>query len=169
MRRFLAFIFLCTLPLLAETPAGAFLGLHGGQEHRYGVDLGFTTSSVGASAWGAHLGFITMMEHGSDDPNSTAYTAKAPGSYKATVNIQGYQLGAFADLGRAWIALGAEHQAITTRNYTVLPDRTWVVNPETKEQGLGGYIKAGYKFSSISIYVGYGSRTHLVAGVGLHF
>lgn len=168
MRRLLALLLLA-LPLMASEPVGAFLGVGGGQDRRFSIDLGLCQSTVQATAWGGHLGFISRLDGASDDPNSTAYTPKAPGSYTATVSFQGYQLGAYMDTGRAFVAAGVEFAAETTRAYVVRPDRTWEVQSDQTKSGAGVYLKAGLKFNAISLYVGYGSKTQLLAGVGLHF
>lgn len=169
MRRLLA-LFLLVLPLMAQDPApGAFIGAGLGKDRRFMVDLGLSSGNVQTTAWGVHLGFMSRMDDDATDPNSTYYTSKTPGAYTATVSFQAFQLGAYAEVGRAWAALGVEHATETTRSYVVRPDRTWDVQPEVGKSGAGAYVKAGLKFNSFSIYVGYGSRSEFVAGLGLHF
>lgn len=167
MRRILLLLLLA-LPLAAQDP-GAFLGVALGQDRRFQVDLGLSSGNVQTTAWGVHLGFMSRMDDDATDPNSTYYTSKTPGAYTATVSFQAFQLGAYAEVGRAWAALGVEHATETTRSYVVRPDRTWDVQPEVGKSGAGAYVKAGLKFNSFSIYVGYGSRSEFVAGLGLHF
>ena len=113
---------------------------------------------------------VALDENGEETNSGSTYcTSKAPGAYTDTVDFQAFQLGVYAEVGRAWAALGVEHASETTRSYVVQPDRTWAVQPEAKKAGAGAYLKTGLKLSACSIYVGYGSRSEFVAGLGLHF
>ena len=169
MHRLLA-LFLLVLPLVAQDPApGAFIGAGLGKDRRFMVDLGLSSGNVQTTAWGGHMGFMSRSSDTSDNSGSTYYTSKAPGAYTDTVDFQAFQLGVYAEVGRAWAALGVEHASETTRSYVVQPDRTWAVQPEANKSGAGGYLKAGLKLSACSIYVGYGTRSEFVAGLGLHF
>ena len=169
MRRLLALLLL-VLPLMAQDPApGAFIGAGLGKDRRFMVDIGLSSGHVQTTAWGGHLGFMSRSSDTTDTSNSTYYTSKAPGSYKDTLDFQGYQLGVFAEVGRAWGALGGELVTERTRTYTVNSNRTVSVDPEASKTSAGIYLKAGLKFSACSVYVGYGSRSEFVAGLGIHF
>lgn len=169
MRRFLLLLILIVLPLRATDPTGVFIGAAAGQDRRWSVDIALATSIVQTSAWGAHMGFLGYGESGTSNPNGIPHTTKPSGAYTDTLNFQGYQFGAYADWGRAWAALGVEHTTETLRTYTVDAKGLWSVQPDAQKVRTGGYLKVGMKLSACSIYVGYGTRSEFVAGLGLHF
>lgn len=167
MFRYFTLCFTLLACSLLGAQAIGFVGAHGGQDQRWGVDVALAQRGVGASSWGLHLAGIGRQEE-QTLPDSY-YTDKAPGTYTITTTTQGFQLGFYQDAGRAWFALGAETLKDTQRTYTVAADRTWSALAEVNRGGSGAYAKVGLKAGIVSIYGGYGSKTKVVLGLAIHF
>ena len=87
---------------------------------------------------------------------------QAVGSTRET-DFNCLQLGGWADWGRAYAALGAEH---LQRSVSVMTRTGSVVNNTDQ---MGGYIKLGYRIAEhLSLYVSAGSESKLLGGLGIH-
>lgn len=157
-----------TLTVYAQSPANCMIGVGAGADKRWHFDAAFASTRWGASAKGLHIGGIGSQAE--DTAPTSPYTQKAPGRYEDVMSCSGLQLGAFADWGRAWAAIGAETLTRKVKSYTVQADRTWAVDPGEKETGgQGAYLKVGWRLGSVSIWAGYGTRSEAQGGIALHF
>ncbi len=152
-----------------QLPDNACLMTFGvGPKQRLNFDFGFVSSQWGATRTGFHLGLVGVVI---DDENNNTGQRKSPGDHEEILGGGGFQIGGFADVGRAWCVGGVEHFHLEVRHYTLAADYTMQSDTGKQEEGgLGVYFKAGYRLgTSWSVWAGGGSRSGFVAGVGLHF
>lgn len=155
-------------PAFAQTPSNCMIGVGAGADNRWHFDVAFASTRWGATAKGLHVGGIGSRDK--DDSASSPYTQKAPGHYEDVTSCSGLQIGAFADWGRAWAAIGAETLTRKVKAYTVDVDHTWHTASGAEETGgQGAYLKVGWRLGSWSIYAGYGTRSKAQAGLAIHF
>lgn len=161
-------ICVAALATYAQSPSNCMIGVGAGSDRRWHFDAAFASTRWGASAKGIHVGGIGSQDE--DRSPSSPYTQKAPGRYEDVTSCSGLQVGAFADWGRAWAALGAETLTRKVKSYTVAADHTWAVAPgEAETGGQGAYLKVGWRLGSWSIYAGWGTRSKAQAGLAIHF
>lgn len=163
-----AWIVSATVMVHAQSPENCMIGVGAGTDRRWDFDVAFASTRWGATAKGLHVAGIGSQKD--ESLPSSPYIQKAPGTYEDVTNCSGLQVGAFADWGRAWVAIGAETLTRKVKSYTVAADRTWSVAPGEKETGgQGAYLKLGWRLGSWSIYAGFGTQSKATAGLALHF
>jgi len=163
-----AWIVSTALSLHAQSPQGCMIGVGAGADKRWHFDAAFASTRWGATARGLHVGGIGSQKD--DNQPSSPYTQKAPGSYEDVTECSGFQIGAFADWGRAWAAIGAETLTRKVKAYTVAADHTWATAPGERETGgQGAYLKVGYRLGSWSIFAGFGTQSKAQGGLAVHF
>ena len=160
---------LMILPLSAASPDVAhsyMLGVAGYSDQKYSLDAGFAVHQWGYSTVGFHAALIARADSDSD-ATTNPVTMSTPGSTRSTTGASGYQLGFLADVGRGWVAIGAESLSISYKMVTVTSDRggNMASTSNTTDNGVGAYIKAGLRGEHFGVFLGAGTRSKLAIGV----
>lgn len=158
MRQILLILMLAfSLHATSPDDTSLWLGVCAGADQHYGFDLGVPCVRSGTACWGVHVGGVGLNRKTGTDQ------AQAPGTTYET-DFNALQAGGWADWGRGYAALGAEHLQRSVIRYT---GRGSTV--DTTDQ-LGAYVKLGYRIAEhVSLYVSAGSQSKLLGGIGVHF
>lgn len=149
-------------------PPGVFwVAIAAGADHHLMMDASFAFHRAGATAWGMEIGIVGLNDQ---DTNTRPL---APNETRET-DWGGVQLGAWADWGRAYGAVGVERvtQSTTFNQITLTPNTNIpVTNSVTTDTAkFGGFVKVGYRFTkNFSIYGSYGTQSKAFVGLGFHF
>ena len=126
----------------------------------------FALHQWGYSTVGFHAALIARADSDSD-ATTNPVTMSTPGSTRSTTGASGYQLGFLADVGRGWVAIGAESLSINYKTLTITQDRggNLASTSNTTDNGVGAYVKAGLRGEHFGVFLGAGTRSKLAIGV----
>lgn len=163
------FLFLL-LPVFAYSQdiSGAFIGLAGGQNKAFHVDIAIPMYQTGYTAWGFHVSLDQRTPQSEGQiPNYTPDKTLWGTQQTRENESKGASMGAFLNVGRGFVIVGVSSVTQQNEVVKVWQDGTTELIQNQQEKKIAQYATLGYHIGKVTIYGSY--STHYKAAVGIGF